>query len=142
MKPETDPIAPDEWLLRLVWKDRMGPPAISPTAFEPRDERARAPDTDGISLYREDCLSDPREVLKVLKPEKQPGHGIVRIPVSLLLGLGLTVKPSRVSEVPGHVVIPEMSAAAYGSNKSQIKKLMGRLAEAANDNVVHRPADT
>ena len=55
MRPESDPSADDEWLIRLVWKDRVTNrvPVISPNAFEPRKD-----ETDGISFYRRDCLAD------------------------------------------------------------------------------------
>ena len=54
VKPETAPIAADEWLLRLVWGDwitECGTPIISPHAFEPRKD-----ETTGISMFRQDCL--------------------------------------------------------------------------------------
>jgi hypothetical protein len=49
MKAETDPITEDEWLIRLVWEDRVTTrvPITSPNAFEPRKI-----ETDGISFYR------------------------------------------------------------------------------------------
>lgn len=62
MKPESSPIADDEWLLRIVFEDRFYPEGVglSPRTFEPRD--GRSPDTDGISLFREACLSDASEI--------------------------------------------------------------------------------
>ena len=57
MKPGTEPITTDEWRLRLVYGDRF----LTPNAFEPRD--GRHPDADGLSLFRESCLSEPTDAL-------------------------------------------------------------------------------
>jgi hypothetical protein len=97
MKPEGDPIADDEWLLRRVWWERFrsnNTPIISPNAFEPRTG-GREPDLDGISLYRAACVSDPNEVLATVAADKRPKYAIVRIPVSLVRSLGLHWSTNR-----------------------------------------------
>jgi hypothetical protein len=66
MKSEHDPITDEEWLLRRVRKEQFRTektPIISPNAFEPRI-KGQDPDTDGISLYRAQCLSDPGEAVR------------------------------------------------------------------------------
>jgi hypothetical protein len=104
MKPETDPITDDEYLLRLVWHDRFTAkvPVISPTAFEPR-VKGDHPDTDGLSMFREACLTAPSDALAVIAEDKRARNGIVRIPVVRLTELGLTVRPSPIDAVPGQV---------------------------------------
>jgi hypothetical protein len=103
MKDETDPIADDEWLLRRVRIEKFRTdknPVISPNAFEPRI-KGRDPDTDGISFYRAACLNDPSEVLATIASERRHEYGIVRISVSLLKSLQLSVQSNRMSESGG-----------------------------------------
>jgi hypothetical protein len=139
MKPETDPIGDEEWLLRLVWEDRFvaRQPPISPNAFEPRD--GRSPDIDGVSLFREACVNDPTDILAVVAPDKQGRYGIVKVPVNMLAGLGLTVRPSKIPEVPGHVVLPELNITAYKADEASFTPIKACLAKTASENIVRRP---
>lgn len=141
MKAETDPITADEQLLRLVWEDRftVKVPVISPRAFEPRV--GKHPDTDGLSLFRESCLADPADALEVIAEDKRPRYGIVRIPASALAELVLTVIPQPRSDVPGHVVIPEMNSTDFQNKgkKSFFVVTQLRLAEIASENIVRYP---
>lgn len=141
MKSESDPITPDEWLLRRVHIHRFTPSRgcpISPNAFEPR-YKGNDPDTDGISLYRQACLRSLEDLLQTIDPEKRDNVGIVRLQVSDLWNLQLTVKPAPVAAVPGHVVIPELNAAAYRASKARYAGLKQRLAELASRQIVRRP---
>jgi hypothetical protein len=140
MKAETDPITEDEWLIRLIWGDRITNrvPVISPNSFEPRD--GRNPDTDGISFYRRDCLSDPNDALCAVPEEKRPRYGMVLVPVSLLISIGLSVR-SAPATVRGHVVVPELNIADYKSDKARFTPIKLRLAEVASENIIRRPAD-
>lgn len=145
MKAETDPITDDEWLLRRVRVEKFRSnktPIISPNAFEPRIE-GRDPDTNGISLFREACLNDPLDILATVPIENRDSNSIVRIPVSLLHELGLTVEISLDSRVVGHVVIPEMNSVAYSGNQGSFTATKLALAEKAseNGNIVRKPAD-
>jgi hypothetical protein len=139
MKPETDPIADDEWLLRLVWEDRFvaRQPPISPNAFEPRG--GKNPDTDGLSLFREACVDNPAEILAVVAENKRDRYGIVKIPVSMLAGLRLTVRPSPIPQVPGHVVLPELNITAYQADRPAFTPIKAKLAATASENIVRRP---
>jgi hypothetical protein len=141
MKAETDPITPDEWLIRLVWEDRFTNrvPVISPNSFEPR--AGKHPDTGGISLFRKDCLNDPADALLAIPAEeKRPRYGIVQIPVSLLAELSLSVRPDPIGAVPGHVVVPELNIVDYTADKARFTPIKLRLAEVASENILRRPA--
>lgn len=96
MKAETDPITEDEWLLRRVHFDQfeVNGNGILKNAFRPRIS-GRDPDTNGISLFREACLSHPGEILSHLPEERRGLSGIVRIPFSLINGMGLTFRSDR-----------------------------------------------
>jgi hypothetical protein len=146
MKPETDPIADDEWLLRRVRKELLSETStliVSPNAFKPRvrGPKVREPDVEGISLYREACLSAPADILATVPNDKQHEYGIVRIPVSLLKSLNLTVQIRRDPRVRGHVVIPELNADDYEADKARFTPIYLRLAEVASEdaNIVHYP---
>ena len=143
MKSETEPITDDEWLLRRVRVERFQndkSPTISPNAFEPRVQ-GRNPDLDGISLYREACLSSPSDILATVAPERLGEYGIVRIPVSLLASLHLSVLSRCDARILGHVVIPEMSSTAYLADKASFTPIKLRLAEVASaeGNILHIP---
>jgi hypothetical protein len=144
MKPETDPITDDEWLLRRVRVERFRndkTPIISPNAFEPR-VKGRDIDHDGISLYREACLSSATDILATVSAERVHEYGIVRIPVSLLLSLRLSVQSRPDARILGHVVIPELNAATYEANKASFTPIKERLAVVASEegNIMHRPS--
>lgn len=135
MKAETDPITDDEWLFRRVriQQFRAGKvPRVSPTAFEPRI-LGRDPDHDGISLYRAACLADPSEVFATIQPDRWCEYGIVRIPVSWLRSQNLSVKIAPDNRVKGHVVIPELNAHDYKSNKSSFAVIKLALATLASE---------
>jgi hypothetical protein len=136
MKAETDPITEDEWLIRLVWEDRVTSrvPIISPNAFEPRKT-----ETDGISFYRRACLNDPADALLPFAADKRARYAIVQIPVSLLTTLGLSVRPAPIPDVPGHVVVPEINITDYLADKAPFTPIKLRLAEAASENIIRRP---
>jgi hypothetical protein len=143
MKAETDPIADDEWLLRRVRIEKFRTnkvPMISPNAFEPRI-KGRDPDTDGISFYRAACLVDPSEVLATIAPERRHEYGIVRISVSLLKSLQLSVQSKPDDRIRGHVVVPELNSADYESDKSRFTLIKERLAAQASEdeNIVKQP---
>lgn len=135
MKPETDPITEDEWLLRRVRVERFRTdktPIISPNAFEPRVKR-RDIDHDGNSLYREACLSAPSDIWATVVEEKRHEFGIVRVSVRLLKELKLTIEPRPNPRVRGHVVIRELNANDYAADKARFTEIKLRLAEVASE---------
>lgn len=144
MKPETDPITDDEWVLRRIHRqDFSGPslPFVSPNGFRPRtSKQGRDIDTDGISLYRESCVAAPSDILVNVAADKLADQGIVRLSVRFLRSLGLTITPSP-DAIPGHVVIPQLNDAAYISAKANALALMAKLASEASkeENIVRRP---
>ena len=128
MKDESDVITIDEWLLRRIHYDRFGPP-LSPGAFEPRI-KGRNPDTTGISFFRQSCINDPVVILAVVNPGKRAEKGIVRISISLLIQMGLSVVIRPIPEVRGHVEIPEINSTDYKTKKtSQIWPMLVKIAE-------------
>jgi hypothetical protein len=143
MKSEADPITDDEWLLRRIHKDRFKTnrvPIISPSAFEPR-VKGRDPDVDGISLYREACLASPDEILATVAEEKRHEYAIVRVPVSALQELELSVDLKPDERVKGHVIIPELNATDYAATKSVFTPTLLDLARLASqdENIVRTP---
>jgi hypothetical protein len=144
MKSEGDPITEDEWLLRRVRIEQFRTdksPIISPNAFEPR-VKGRDPDTDGISLYRAACLSDPSEVLETVSPARRHEYGIVRVPVSFIKSLGLSVHPKPDNRIKGHVVIPELNSPAYEAAKASFTPKKEKLAVEASkvENILRQPS--
>ena len=135
MKSESDPITDEEWLLRRVRREQFRTekyPLISPNAFEPRI-KGREPDTDGISLYRQACLADVSMILETVANERRSEYGIVRVPVTLLRTLNLTVTAVPDERILGHVVIPELNASDYAANKSAFLSIKEALATVASE---------
>jgi hypothetical protein len=143
MKSEGDPITDDEWLIRRVprnYYDESLDQKISPNAFEPR-VKGRDPDTDGISLYRADCLSDPSDVLATVKEERRGDIALVRVSVSLLKKMGYSIRAKPDERVKGHVVIPELNSIDYGASKAKFTPAKVSLAEEASkdENILKKP---
>ncbi len=144
VKPETDEITDDEWLLRRVdataFRDRKTP-LVSPNAFEPRT-KGRDIDVTGISLYRLDCLAKPEDILATIPEEKRSLKGIVKIPVALIKSLKLTIVVEEDNRVLGHVVISELNADSYTKDPIAIKPILLQLATSASqpENILLRPS--
>ena len=137
MKDEAKPISDDEWLLRRVRVERFRTgeiPVISPGAFEPRI-KGRDIDATGISFYREGCLSSVEEVLNLIPPEKRQHTGIVRVRVSALRQLGVTIRAEPDDRIRGHVVIPELNASNYEQAPRSFDRLKLELARLASENI-------
>jgi hypothetical protein len=134
MKSEDDPITDDEGLLRRVRREQFRTakvPTISPNAFEPRI-KGRAPDDDGISFYRQACLDNPVDILQNIPPDRRGEYGIVRISVSFLRSLNLSVRSKPEGEIKGHVVVPELNASDYKINKARYTPIKEQLAREAS----------
>lgn len=116
LKDEFEPITDDEWVVRRVPANRFRDhksPYVSPGAFEPRT-KGEAPDEEGISLYRLACLGGVQPILDFIgDPNKQAMTGFVRLRVSDVRRLGLSIVASKDVNLVGHVVIPELCAEAW-----------------------------
>jgi hypothetical protein len=137
MKSETDPISEDEWLIRLVWEEwvrKDQSPIISPSAFVTSKN-----ESDGISLFRLACLRNAGDALVPIATEKRSRYAIVLLPVRLLNELQLSVLPSPIATVPGHVVIPELNYDRHKANKAGLAPIKHRLALEASNHVLRRP---
>jgi hypothetical protein len=132
MKSEDEPVTPDELVVRLIWHQFLRPNEpvpVQPVAFKPRDD-----ETEGISVFRLACLSDPRDALAAMLPEKRDRYAIAVLPVAELLALGLSVKPAKIESVPGHAVIPELNITAVKAGRLWWKELQLKLVELAAKN--------
>ena len=143
MKGEDEPISVDELLLRRVRVEKFRTekaPIISPNAFEPRI-KGRDPDVDGISFYRAACLDDFSAILATISPDRIHEYGIVRVPVTLLHSLQLSVQTKPMEEIKGHVVIPELNSADYEANKASYTPIKEKLAveSSKDENILRWP---
>lgn len=143
MKPESEPISDDEWLLRRLhitdFRDGKTP-LISANAFAPRI-KGRDLDLNGISLYRFSCLAQPEDILATVPAEKRNLKGIVQLPVALFKSLSLTVRVDPDDRVLGHVVIPELNSQDYSQDPLRLKPILFQLADFASrpENILLRP---
>ena len=136
MKGEHEPVTGDEFVIRLIWGDyyKEGLPLpVQPAAFQPRNS-----EVEGISVFREACLSSPQDVLRVIAAEKRDRYQLARLRATDLAELGLSIKPEPIETVPGHAVIPELNATAYAANRLASKVLQKRLAELASRQIIAR----
>jgi hypothetical protein len=90
--------------------DHYNPSLPVPVAsFEFRPNKNR--DFDGLSLYRE-CKLSPAK-LAHSAPKAADNYVVVKLKVRDLLDLGRSVRPDqRDDDLPGHVLIPELTVAA------------------------------
>jgi hypothetical protein len=107
------PIDPTETILRRIpgksdyYNANLDLPIMA-IAFRPRED-----DVDGISLFRERLVS--RATLS--NSGRRPPYVVAGLIASDILALGLTINPTADDhEIPGHVVIPELSGEAYKQN--------------------------
>ena len=128
MKAESEPITDDEWLLRRVHRLRFTPGKPIPigrSAFEPRTT-GRDVDVDGISLFRAACHADPVDILASLEPVRRKDQGVVRLLASEVRSIGLDVEPLPTT-IPGHVVLPQLSAAEAHADPLRVAMLAHQL---------------
>ena len=129
MKDEASPITPDEWMLRLIWIDFYKPElaiSIRDRAFTPRTN-----ESDGISMFRLACVNNPEDILAVIAPEKREKYVLASLSVAEILELGLTVQPSKITGVAGHVVIPELTIEFLTAEGGACQMLQKKLAQIA-----------
>lgn len=131
-----DRIDSEEWILSRIHKSNYHPDReliIDIPAFRPTGE-----DCDGISMYRELCITAYDLVKNARKPQNE--YIVVRFRVGDLLKLGLSLQATEDEDgLPGHVVIPELSTSKYESNRKYCKEIHKKLAELARLNVVDFP---
>ena len=65
-------------------------------------------------------------------PKKRKANGVVKLQVSELKSLGLSVEFTPDDTIRGHVSIPELSADAFVEERARCKDLMNKLAELAS----------
>jgi hypothetical protein len=125
MSQDPTPIDPDEPILRRIHISQYKaglPIPIQAGAFRPSTE-----DDDGLSFYREYHLSAVALARSGRKPAEE--YVVVRYRARDLLGLGLTLEPTcNPDDLPGHVIIPELSKSKYHDNKAKCKEIHLRLA--------------
>lgn len=139
---ETCPICPYEVLLRTVpnsagyYTKNMRNWAINPNAFEPAQD-----DTDGISLFREDFVTQEHLASKSTHVN---GVRVSRVTARDCIALKLTPKPAPDPNEPrGHVVIPEMPFIKKAQRtKAEWRKILDsaqKLAQIASKNEIYTP---
>ena len=134
---ENEPISPDEFILRMVWRDFYRKELACPVlarAFKPRED-----EIDGISLFREGCLRMPEDALSVFVPEKRSGYAICRLSVAEVTSLGLSVRPATIIGVAGHVVISELNTASVAEEPRRWRNIQVKLADLASKGIIRLP---
>jgi len=73
---------------------------------------------------------------------RSPGfYYVARLAVKDLLALNLTmVSTPQLSELPGHVSVPELSYDSFRADKNKSKEIQRELAILAGRSIVYRPA--
>lgn len=109
-------------------------------AFKPTRE-----DIDGISLQRETELAQAgMGAADMSQAGRRPGeYFVIRLKARDYLHQGLSIFPDQqIGDLPGHVIIPELSLTAYENNKKAMKDVQDELIKLASaDNaIVLRPS--
>jgi hypothetical protein len=137
MNEESQFVADEEFVLRRIHKNQVDPgppPVIGFAGFRPTPE-----DTAGLSIFREKLVSPALVAASGRKPGE---YYVVRLPVSYLRQLGLTVLADEQAAGPaGHALIPGLSLEACRREKVRLREVQVRLAELASHNIVHFPGE-
>ncbi len=120
-------------LIPAVYYDPSLPESpVQDQSFRPHEVH----DTDGISFSRLDFVTPRQRGMKARKP----GAYIAMLRVADLLKLGLNPIPSPLpDDLPGHVVIPELSFASYAADKTKYKPILLKLAKLAAERPIRGP---
>jgi hypothetical protein len=133
---EHDPVDESEFVYRRIhpsFYDSSLPIAVMREAFRPSRN-----DVTGLSVLRA-RFAQPEDTFANRDPAKVAGFYVARLSVRALRNLRLTVVPEpHPGGPPGHAVIPELSWAAYQSQKEHLKPILLELAKLANAEIVHR----
>lgn len=128
----SDTLQPGGYVLRRVPAVRLSGGAVHRDAFGPTPQ-----DTTGVSVYREEVYRANPEAILADVPEATRGtYFVVRVPVSGLTALGLSVT-DEAATLPGHAVIPELSRSAREANRPWANEVQAKLALMAE--VVYSP---
>lgn len=138
MKDESDPILPDEFILRRIpnlpdYINLALPMPVARGAFGPSSE-----DSDGLSIYREKFVS-AQEVAEA--GNNAAGYYVVRLRAQDILNLGLNLlSDPKAGQLPGHTLIPELSIGAKKADRKKYKELTLNLAKlSSSNNIVYSP---
>lgn len=136
MELEDQPIADEEWLIRLVWGDRVTSrtPIISPGSSRPRPDEAT-----GTSFFRLACLREPTDALFPIDEAERGRYALVLVGVATLRRLHCKIAPAPIPQIAGHVLVPEINPEAYRTEKQGRQTLFLDLAVEASANIIRPP---
>lgn len=135
---ESCPVTPGEYILRLIPRVYYDP-SLQESPIQDQSFRPNKRDTDGISFSRLDFVTRRQRGIKA----RNPGAYIATLKVADLIKLGLNPIPSPVpDDLPGHVVIPELSYANYAADKTKYKPILLQLAKLAASRPLFGPYGT
>lgn len=108
LRNEGEPILPDEAVLRRFPVSRRAKNGVIPVAaFKPRPV-----DSDGLSVYREDCVEQHSDVVAKagMDPEKvPPAFHVASVPSACVCN-GMELHPDAFPPLPGHCLIPQLNS--------------------------------
>ena len=136
IKSETEPVTPDEFVIRLIWHFNytVGMPLpISYKAFAPKKD-----EIDGISVFRAACIADPVDVLAVIDPDKRNLYCVALLNVGDIENLGLSVQSAPIDRISGHAVLPELNIVSRKADP-KLAEIQKELAILANKYIVRVP---
>lgn len=138
MKDESDPVSPDEFILRRIpnlpnYINLSLPIPVTNAGFSPTND-----DVDGLSVYREKFVT-AKEIAEAGRSDA--GYYVVRFKAEDLLNLGMTLDPDpQEGELSGHTLIPELSQTAKIQDKKKYRELALKIARLASEkDIIYSP---
>lgn len=136
MKDESDPVSPDEFILRRIPNlpsyIKELPISVARAAFSPTDD-----DVDGVSVYREHFVT-AKDVAEAGRSDM--GYYVVRFKAEDLFNLGVSLVPNKQEDgLPGHTLIPELSLISKTQDKKKYKELALKITKLASNDIAFRP---
>jgi len=133
---DTDPVSPDEFVLRRVlrrWYDPSKDPHVDPQAFRPT-----LIDKDGLSVFRAN-FAKPEKLDRDRETGNPGTYYVAQLRASAIMELDLTIIPDPKGELPGHALIPELKTGLSGDAKRRAKEKQYRLAKLASGGIIYEP---
>jgi hypothetical protein len=143
-KDSLEPVSEDEHVYRRIWwefvTNKVKDKPVTYAAFKPTPN-----DHDGISVYREECGTQPQQLVA----EAPNNYYVARLSVRDILAvripgrdIRLTVEQTaHLSDLPGHASVPQLTITVMTNEKPLYRDIANALANLTHDKIVLRPAD-
>ena len=137
-KSEKAPIESNERIIRLFWYTNFKNGEPKSSGFKPKKD-----EHEGISLFREECLTEPLECLKAILDEgKRDYYGVISYPHSAFTSRQMSFVLDHIEEVPGHVLLTSINPSSWNEDKNNFRYRVDELTSDDSRRIIRMPIKT